>query len=54
MNEVVVERNVPHFGKGFGDEVVRAVFFIHFLPFFEFLISEQILFGRIVGLVMTW
>lgn len=44
---------MPHFLKGSGDEVVGPVLFVHLLPLLQLLFSQQVLLGRVVGLVMA-
>lgn len=45
---------MPHFLKSSGDEIIRPVFLIHLLPLLQLLLSQQILLGRVVGLIMSW
>ena len=44
---------MPHFLKGSGDEVVGAILLVHLLPLLQLLLSQQVLLGRVVGLVMA-
>lgn len=53
LNELVIEGNASDFVEGRWDEVVGAVFLIELLPLLEFLFSEQVLPGWVVGLVVT-
>lgn len=53
LDQSIIQRNMPHFFKAVGDKVIGPVFLVHFLPFLEFLISKQVFFGRVVGLVMS-